>query len=106
VSVEAILRDGIALPIDNEAMSDGYIDKVARAIEAVAGRVRCTLRSPAPSTHRGRGLRHLSSQGFGLPRAGSAGTPISRDLSLGTPTAERRLLLKPPAVTSRRLAAM
>jgi len=36
---EAILRDGITLPI-NEAMSDGYIDKVARAIEMVAGRLR------------------------------------------------------------------
>lgn len=36
---EAILRDGITLPV-NEAMSDGYIDKVGRAIEAVASRVR------------------------------------------------------------------
>jgi dTDP-4-amino-4,6-dideoxygalactose transaminase len=38
-TAEAILRDGITLPI-NEAMTDGYIDKVARAIDAVAKRFR------------------------------------------------------------------
>ncbi len=34
---EAVLADGITLPI-NEAMSDGYIDKVGRAIETVVRR--------------------------------------------------------------------
>lgn len=38
-TAEAILRDGITLPI-NEAMTDGYIDKVALAIDAVAKRFR------------------------------------------------------------------
>jgi perosamine synthetase len=36
---EAILSDGVTLPL-NQAMSDAYIEKVARAIRAVAGRLR------------------------------------------------------------------
>ena len=34
---EAVLSDGITVPI-NEAMSDGYIDKVGRAIDTVVRR--------------------------------------------------------------------